>query len=670
MRRPPWWALSAWLLLVATEQVQAADDGVVEWPQRFEFSNGVAIMYQPQPEAFHGNRLEGRAAVVVELLDQEPAFGAVWIEADVNADRDERLATITSIRITRVRFPDRNAEQEQKLKDLIEREMAGASLQISLERLLASLALVEKARAEALRLSVAPPDILVVTEPAVLITIDGEPSLRPETDTSLLRVVNSAYSILYDPGTREYFLSADEGVWYSARDITGDWSIVVDVPDEVAASAPAASAKDDSQETEDANDTPQGPAPRLLVRTEPAELISIDGAPEYAPVGDADLLYVTNTESDLLLHAASREYFVLLAGRWYASAALQGPWRHVPGTELPPEFSNIPEDSEMGGVLYAVPGTLVADEAVLDAQIPQTAAVDRGKAALRVDYDGTPRFVAIEGTGMAYAANTATQVVLVNGVYFAVDDAVWFRAERAAGPWVLATSVPDLIYTIPPQSPVYNITHVYIYNVTPTIVYVGYTPGYTHTYVYGGTVVYGTGYYYPGWYGRYYYPRPSSWGYHVRYTSWGGWSFGLSYSSGPYPFLIGYGGWYRGGWWGPSRYRSYRRGYRHGVRRGYRSAQRRTSRNVYKTQKNVARTSPVRASSRTSRAATSRPNNVYSDRNGGVHRRTNSGWQQRSGNTWRSSPSTSRSSPQTSTRGQLNSSHQMRQRGTTRSRRR
>ncbi len=261
MRRAPWWALSAWLLLVATAQVQAADDGVVEWPQKFEFSNGVAIMYQPQPEAFHGNRLEGRAAVVVELLDQEPAFGAVWIEADVNADRDEHLATITSIRITRVRFPDQSVEQEQKLKDLIEREMAGANLKISLDRLLASLALVEKARAEALRLSIAPPDILVVTEPAVLIIIDGEPNLRPETDTSLLRVVNSAYSILYDPGTREYFLSADEGVWYRAREITGDWSIAVDVPGEVAASAPAA-----SQDSDVAEETRMRSIPRKVWR--------------------------------------------------------------------------------------------------------------------------------------------------------------------------------------------------------------------------------------------------------------------------------------------------------------------------------------------------------------------------------------------------------------------
>ncbi|MCZ6853061.1 MAG: hypothetical protein O7G86_03990 [Gammaproteobacteria bacterium] len=360
-------------MLLSTAHVQAADDRVVEWPQKFEFSNGVAIMYQPQPEAFHGDRLVGRAAVVVELPDQEPAFGAVWIEADVNADRDERIATIMSVRITRVRFPDQSAEQEQKLKDLIERELSGANLQISLDRLLASLALVEQARAEALRLSIAPPDILVVTEPAVLITIDGEPNLRPETDTSLLRVVNSAFSILYDPGTREYFLSADEGVWYKASDIAGDWSIAVDVPAEVAASAPqpAASEETDSEEAEEneeAGDTRQGPAPRLFVRTEPTELISIDGAPEYAPIGDADL-YVSNTESDLLLHAKSREYFVLLSGRWYASAALEGPWRHVPGTELPAEFSNIPEDSEMGGVLYAVPGTLAANEAVLDAQI-------------------------------------------------------------------------------------------------------------------------------------------------------------------------------------------------------------------------------------------------------------------------------------------------------------
>ena len=43
-----------------------------------------------------------------------------------------------------------------------------------------------------------------------------------------------------------------------------------------------------------------------------------------------------------------------------------------------------------------------AREAVMDNQIPQTAAVKRGPAKLRVDYDGTPKFKRIEGTNMEW----------------------------------------------------------------------------------------------------------------------------------------------------------------------------------------------------------------------------------------------------------------------------
>ena len=68
---------------------------------------------------------------------------------------------------------------------------------------------------------------------------------------------------------------------------------------------------------------------------------------------------------------------------------------------------------------------------------------------------------------------------------------------------------------IPVDVPVYNVKYVYVYHVTPEVVYVGYTPAYTGCYVYGTTIVYGTGYYYPGWYGRYYWARPATWGFSV-----------------------------------------------------------------------------------------------------------------------------------------------------------
>ena len=357
----------------------------------------------------------------------------------------------------------------------------------------------------------------------------------------------------------------------------------------------------------------------------------------------------------------------MLSGRWYTSQSLDGPWLYKPGNDLPEQFRQIEEDSEIGTVLYAVPGTQVAKEAVMDARIPQTAAINKQKASLNVEYDSEPQFEKITGTKMYWATNTETPVIRVGNTYYAVDEAVWFVSNSANGPWEVATSVPDEIYTIPSDSPVYNVTFVRIYDDDEEVVYVGYTPGYTNTYVYNETIVYGTGYYWPGWYGRYYYPRYGTWGFHVRWNPWVGWGYGFSYGYGPYAFAVGVGVglWFRGGWWGPGRYAGYRRGYRHGyrhgyrrgLRAGYRAGQRRPhTQNVYKSNRNQARAATgarathanARSGAAGSRAQASggRANNVYSDRNGNVYRQTDQGWQKRSGDSWRSTESRQASTQQ------------------------
>jgi hypothetical protein len=58
----------------------------------------------------------------------------------------------------------------------------------------------------------------------------------------------------------------------------------------------------------------------------------------------------------------------------------------------------------------------------------------------------------------------------------------------------VCTSVPEVIYTIPPSSPVYNTTYVRIYNSTPTAVVYGYTGGYNGEYVAAnGALMFGAG---------------------------------------------------------------------------------------------------------------------------------------------------------------------------------
>jgi uncharacterized membrane protein YgcG len=280
--------------------------------------------------------------------------------------------------------------------------------------------------------------------------------------------------------------------------------------------------------------------PQIIVATAPTELIVSEGEPKYKSITGTDLLYMSNTESNVFMEITSQKYFVLLSGRWFKSASMDGPWSHVPSDKLPSDFSKIPEGSDEGSVLANVSGTEQAHEAVLDTYIPQTTAVKREEGTINVEYDGKPEFTVIDGTVMSYAVNTSESIIRIGDKYYLCHEAVWYVADNPSGPWIVSVSVPQVIYTIPPSYPVYHVKYVYVYDYTPTVVYVGYTPGYTGTYVYGGTVVYGTGYYYRGWYRTVYYPRPVTWGYSVHYSS----------VSGRWGVRVGYaapGVWYSGG---------------------------------------------------------------------------------------------------------------------------
>ncbi len=86
-----------------------------------------------------------------------------------------------------------------------------------------------------------------------------------------------------------------------------------------------------------------------------------------------------------------------------------------------------------------VSGTAAAEEAKIDAQIPQTAKVDRKTAAVEVEYDGNPQFKPIEGTSLELAENSNITVMKeTNGKFYALDNGVWFSSDLADGPWSVA----------------------------------------------------------------------------------------------------------------------------------------------------------------------------------------------------------------------------------------
>ncbi|UTW67821.1 hypothetical protein KFE94_06830 [bacterium SCSIO 12643] len=608
------------------------------WPMELEGDKGyVTTLYQPQLESFKGNILSGRMALTVKPKDGEMVFGAVWFEATMETDLENRIVRLQSVDITNTHFPDMvDDEKSQKFKDLLTSEVESWDIVMSLDRLSASLEEVEGLNALSEQINNDPPQIFLRKSPAVLVMIDGEPRFKKDEGSGLEYVINTPFFIVKDKKS-DYYINGGE-FWYTSKEALKGYEETEKVPSGVKKFA-----EENQKDTEvDSIADTYDKAPEILVETKASELIIVDGEMDYKPIEGTSLLYVSNTESDVIMDITSQKHFVLLAGRWYASKSLEdGDWKFVEPESLPEEFKNIPDSSSMGNVLPSVPGTPQAQSAILEQSIPQTATIDRKEAKIEVTYDGEPKFEPITGTEMQYAVNTDKSVLLIKGKYYAVENAVWFVSDQPTGPWEVSTDRPDDVDQIPPESPVYNVKYVYIYDSTPDVVYVGYTPGYTYSYVYGGVVVYGTGYYYHPWYGAYYYPRPVTYGYGVHYNPYTGWGFtiGISYgwvSWGYHPYRYGY--------WGPRGYHygyrhgyhhgyhnGYRRGYHNGYRAGYAAGKRNSNQNVYKNRSNgvkqtgnINRGNANRAINNRARPS-GKPNNMYTDKKGNVYQRDQKG---------------------------------------------
>jgi hypothetical protein len=548
-------------LLVSAQQAQ-----VDQWPIAFEADGYQVKVYAPQPESIDGDRFQARAAVSIQRsLDKVPAFGAIWGEGQLAVDRTTRLGTLTSFELSELRFPETAGRDKEALKTMLSREIPRHAPPIAIDWLLAALESEQEMGTTYLNDA---PEIIYTERPSVLVFIDGEPEyvvLERHTDhlgdpvyagisRDIERVLNTPYLLLRYRKDQYYLYGS--GHWFRAASISGPYAQERSVPVPL---------QELAREVDKTAEIARGAVvPEIVVRTTPAVLLDMDGPPAMQPIQGTGLLYATNTDKDLFLEIATQDHYLVASGRWYTTRdPRRGPWRHVPGTQLPVDFARIPEGSAKDGVLAHVPGTNAAREAVRDAHIPQTATVDRRSTTLEVKYDGEPVFERIDGTNVHLAVNASTTVLRIGGHYHACDNAVWYDSASPFGPWAVSTEVPSAVNAIPPGSPAYHVRYVYIYDWTPDVVFVGYTPGYMGCYVQGGVVILGTGYYYPRWPG-FWYPRPFTWGFPMYYDPWIGWTFGYGWGWYWYYPAWMYGGWYgpmgpaygwgAWGWWGPWSY--------------------------------------------------------------------------------------------------------------------
>ena len=491
---------------------QSGDPG---WPRAKTSNGNRLIVYQPQVDNWKSfKELSWRMAVSLTPKGGKEVVGVVEMKGNTEVDNVNKVVVITNPEITSTYFPSLDQATKEKTEQLF-KSFVPPTVSISLHRLIASVP-VQQAP-PGVQLNNDPPKIFVGYRPSILLSVDGEPVLSEVPNTNLKFVLNTQWPLFFD-GNSTYYLAVGQQ-WLTASSLDAQWSPTKKLPPDMSKVA------QDKQWIALKKVIPPpaksgGVTPAVFYSDKPAEVILFDGQPVYAQIPDTQLTYATNTDSVVFVFTPTQQFYYLTAGRWFSASDLQGPWTYAT-PDLPADFAKIPLSSPASAILASVPGTEEAKDAVLLAQVPTTMTIKPAEAPakVKVDYSGEPKFEPIKGTSIAYATNTRDKVIKLEGIYYLCLQGVWFMAPAPTGPWTTCMSVPQEIYTIPPSSPVYNVTYVTQTANSDGTVQSSYTAGYLGAFVLGAAtgaiVANGSGYWWPPYaYGGYYYPYAATYGYH------------------------------------------------------------------------------------------------------------------------------------------------------------
>ncbi len=650
------------------------------WPRAFKKDGKRLTVHQPQVDHWQGyTNLQFRCAIAVKGVAKEEKFGVAEIEAQTATDHEARTVKVLTAKRD-VRFANVPEPELSQLRQSVEELYPpGQVTTLALERVLAYLDPKEETVQRAVQVNLDPPKIFGSSRPAILVMFMGEPQFRPVATnrTDLEFAINTNWDILYDTASRQFYLLNGEG-WLTAPDLLqGPWIAAQSLPPSIL-NLPV-----DENWLEAKKQIPGKPprrVPTVFVTTQPAEMILVDGSPKYVSIQGTQLQRVENTESMLFLHKGQNKLYYVVAGRWFRSDSLTGPWNPA-SEDLPEDFAKIPPNDRAAIVKASVPGTSEAKDAVLLASIPKSTEVSLTNAGPKISYSGEPKFVPITDTTVQYAVNSPNAVFLVDGSYYCCLDGAWFNSSDPMGPWVACKKVPDVIYSIPPSHPMHHVTYVKVQETTEDAVTYAHTAGYNGEYVTtNGVVMFGTGmsegapaytdpgyYYYWYWYpwcytygigaGYYYYHGGYYRGYYGAYGPYGGVGFTAAYNpyTGAYARAGSVYGPYGGtaarasaynpatgaraagaridtGWGSAGRAAAYNPMTGQGAAGAYRSSQYGTAAAVKSTQGSAAAWNTVNGRGA---VAKTESGNVYAAHDGSVYRKdANGNWWQNSGNGW------------------------------------
>jgi hypothetical protein len=184
------------------------------------------------------------------------------------------------------------------------------------------------------------------------------------------------------------------------------------------------------------NDQP----PRIVVATEPTQLLLIDKQPVAAPVTGTGLEFVVNTDWKLFRQPMTGNWYVLNQGTWQTHSMLAtGGWNTT--VDLPDDLRLLALGDEWAELREALPPRLPNQE-------PPPFIVSLEPTEL-VQIDGAPQLQDAGDAGLQYVANTDRDLFALAGRWYLLLAGRWFTAGSLTGAWGSVDALPPAFETIP-----------------------------------------------------------------------------------------------------------------------------------------------------------------------------------------------------------------------------
>ena len=359
----------------STQSQATGQKAAAEWPREFNLPTGKLVVYQPQIDDWKDYKLVKARSAIAFLAKgtDNPKLGIIEMQAKTEVDFESRLVKLTYLQITGGNFPGLSKEDNEKalakLQSMVQPDKIRS---ISLDRMLVSL---ERAGVKNIDLKNDPPKIFYSKKPAVLVIYDGKPVLSPIKESDLKFVVNTNWDVFSLESSKTVYLR-NEKSWMQVADLDGPFTPAEKLPDNFKKLPKDDNFKDvllnipgEKMKAED--------VPVVIVSEEPAELILLKGEPNYQPIPQTVPYLGVQHGKRSDLQSCRKFYYYLVSGRWFKTKNLdKGPWVFATPS-LPEDFKKIPAEHAIGNLRASIPGTREAEEAIIQASIPQTAKVNK-----------------------------------------------------------------------------------------------------------------------------------------------------------------------------------------------------------------------------------------------------------------------------------------------------